>query len=443
MEKITPKLLKGFRDFDPHIQELRLFCIEKLQKVFVQFGYMPIDTPILEFEDILLGKGGGETDKQVYRFEDKGNRKVVIRFDLTVPFARYVAMNTHKLPVPFYRSQVGKVFRGENPQKGRYREFIQCDFDIIGLDYTSLDFTILQTIIAVFSALSLPNIKVHISHRGLLNEFLSKQIPIQKISKENAVTNTLRIIDKIRKIGHNKTSDLLSSLWNLHTVTQLIEFSTKESSNQATMDKLAELGSKDSESFIRLHEIFTMAIELGIGEQVVIDPSITRGLDYYTGFVCETFVEGYETLGSVCSGGRYNNLTKMFSDNPAPGVGASIGLDRLLAILEESSIKTVSVQYQKIVIFPKNQKVISYCHLLQEKLRNNNFSTQVYPASNKLKLFFKYAEKIGADFVCVIDSEELINNTITIKNQWTREQYNQISIEKAIHLITHSTSNEK
>lgn len=432
MNKIEPRLLKGFRDFSPEKQTLRQYCIDTLQEVFRKSGYQPIDTPILEYEEILLGKGGGETDKQIYSFRDNGGRNVVMRFDLTVPFARYVAMNANNLPKPFFRSQVGKVFRGENTQRGRYREFMQCDFDIIGLDHVSLDFAVLQTIVNSFDALHLPHIKIHISHRGIFNDFLLTQTPKIEISSEQVLIETLRIIDKMRKIGTENTKKLLQEYWDESCTEKIILFGTKGHTNEDTLAKLQSLVSLENESFLRLRTIYELAKEVDILDKVIIDPSITRGLDYYTGFVCETFVNGFEDIGSVCSGGRYNDLSQMFSDEQSPGVGASVGLDRLLAILEMMETYQFAYPTKNIVVMGQETHMLGYCHKVQMGLQQAGFAVHVYPLSNKLKHFFKYVEQVQADYACIIGGDEFESKTITIKNQATREQISQVPLHEAI-----------
>ena len=393
MKKIIPRILKGFRDFSPQDQEIRIYCIDTLQKVFSKAGFLPIDTPILEHEDVLLGKGGGETDKQVYRFEDNGKRSVVMRFDLTIPFARYVTMYKHALPTPFLRYQIGKVFRGENTQKGRYREFLQCDFDIVGTDHVSSDITILQTIMSSFEALCIPNITIHISHRGMLNELLAQYEHNSDISSEQAIVETLRALDKLRKIGADAVVQLLSHIWSENTARILIDFATKEHNNDATLQKIQGMLPQNSQALLRLQKIYSITHELGVSDYIMIDPSITRGLDYYTGFVCETFITNYEDIGSVCSGGRYNNLTQLFDKEEAQGVGASIGLDRLLSIIEEVSTQKPQSSHTKVAVMSQDESTFAYCHSVVHTLQQNDIAAHVYPNSRKMKHFLNILRK--------------------------------------------------
>lgn len=437
MKRIQPRILKGFRDFPPEKQIPRLQCIHTLQKVFQRFGYQPIDTPILEYEEILLGKGGGETEKQVYTFKDKGNRDVAMRFDLTVPLARYVAMHKHELPIPFARYQIGKVFRGENTQRGRYREFMQCDFDIIGQDHVSADVTTIQTIIGAMQELHIPAIKVHISHRGLLDELLSQYTPKKDISHQQALIETLRIIDKIRKIGPQNTLELLQSIWEEDVCATILAFGEIQANNEDTLQNIRAILPEESQGLLRLQTIYQIIESLELTSSVVINPSITRGLDYYTGFVCETFITGYEDVGSVCSGGRYDNLTQMFEDELFPGVGASVGLDRLLAILELQEYTIGTDVLSRVAIFALDEESISYCHQLIPIFHTADIGTFMYAASHNLKAFFKYSERVCADYVCIIGSKERETHTVMVKHQSTREQLTQVSIQEAIKWITH------
>ena len=279
------------------------------------------------------------------------------------------------------------------------------------------------------------DIKIHISHRGILNEFLSQkqtEAPNKAgLTSESVCIETLRIIDKLRKIGSEKTRTLLLQFWNDDIANSIMSLVERESNNKSTLEKLSKAMPTDSESMERLQAIYTIAKDTGFEKRIIIDPSITRGLDYYTGFVCETFVDGYEDMGSVCSGGRYNNLTQMFDEEQCPGVGASIGLDRLLAVLEEQQSLTEYSDRIKIVIMVQVPDALSYAHTVQHTFQQKGFSAIVYPISGTMKQFFKYTEKVNADVVCIIGSDELENKTITMKNQSTREERKNISIDEA------------
>ena len=329
---IDPIVLKGFRDSLPGEEIPKKNIERKLESVFESFGFVPIDTPVLEYESVLLGKGGGETDKQIFHFEDNGGRKVAMRFDLTVPFARFLALHHAELPLPFKRYHIAKAWRGENPQKGRYREFIQCDFDIVGVDNAESDFEILSLMYASFHALGIENVCFHVANRALFNEFL------ETIGISEKSIDILRTVDKLRKIGKDEVRNLLVEITGDEKKSDMIiSYITSGDGKdfEATLDAIVSLIGKETESSERMRRIFSYLKENGIEKFYVYDPSITRGLDYYTGIVYETFLTDYEAIGSVCSGGRYNNLASLYTKEILPGVGASIGLDRLLAALTE------------------------------------------------------------------------------------------------------------
>ncbi len=442
---ISPKILKGFRDFLPAQQSTRNYCIAQIQEVFARFCYAPIDTPILEYEEVLLGKGGGETDKQVYCFTDQGKRNIAMRFDLTVPFARFVAMHHHELAFPFARYHIGKVFRGENTQKGRYREFTQCDFDIVGTDTVSADITIIETIVSALQALGIHNVKIHISHRELITSLLSEHDEITQIE-------VMRIIDKIKKIGNTAVQNQLASILPESTLSPLLECITntvscdeqasQEEYNHTVLATIQKYVGKKNPAFVRLSEILTAVGEIGLGQAIMLDTSITRGLDYYTGFVCETFVSSFEDVGSICSGGRYNNLTGIYTKHSMPGVGASIGLDRLLSIFESgiSVPKVVSV-----AIYAMEQESVAYCHTIMKALHDHKYCALVYSPrkgydNSNLKDFFKFTDTTHPDFSIVIGNEERTHSTITITHIKTKRQLRNVAINTGLTFIHEQSS---
>ncbi|MDR0302142.1 MAG: histidine--tRNA ligase, partial [Treponema sp.] len=321
---IEPRLLKGFRDFLPQAETVRRGLIEKIEESFRSFGFVPIDTPALEYADILLGKGGGETEKQIYRFKDNGERDVALRFDLTVPFARFVALHSAELTFPFKRYHIGKVWRGENTQRGRYREFMQCDFDIIGSDSPAADFEIILLIRTVMKNLGV-DVTIHVNHRGLFNRFLSH------IGQSEKSVEVLRTVDKLGKVGEDETLKTLTELAGEANAKKIIEFISAKGSFSQVLDRLTELSGgpcPESARLASLRQYMTDATGED-GDPFVLNPSITRGLDYYTGVVFETFLNDLPDIGSVCSGGRYDNLAGLYSKdkNSISGVGTSIGLD--------------------------------------------------------------------------------------------------------------------
>jgi histidyl-tRNA synthetase len=321
--KIEPRVLKGFR-------------------VFRSFGFMPIDTPTLEYTEILLGKAGGETEKQVFRFTDEGGRDVAMRFDLTVPFARFMAEHHDELGLPFKRYHIAKAWRGEKPQRGRYREFYQCDFDCVGADTELADFEILSLMVASLKALDLSAFKIRLSHRGLFNRFLDHN-GVAAHSVE-----ILRMVDKLRKIGEDEVKALLSELAGAEKASLILEFIKSSGDFETTLAKLEALSGGGGPDSARLRAIHALMEKTGLSGYFVLDPSITRGLDYYTGLVFETFLDALPSIGSVCSGGRYDNLASLYTDQKLPGVGASIGMDRLLAARKKPKVPASCSSFRRM-----------------------------------------------------------------------------------------------
>ena len=387
---IDPVILKGFRDSLPKDEIPKKKIMRKLEDVFSSYGFVPIDTPVLEYTEVLLGKGGGETDKQIFRFSDNGGRDVAMRFDLTVPFARFMAAHHDEVGVPFKRYHISKVWRGENPQKGRYREFIQCDFDIVGADNAISDTEILSMMHKSFQSLGIERYTFHISHRGMFSAYLEKE------GLSSSGIEILRTVDKLRKIGEDETKRLLVDITGSEEKADgIISFITagKDSSFMETLEKLETLSGGRNESSERMREIYQLLSSLGIEKSFVFDPSITRGLDYYTGIVYETFLDDLPSIGSVCSGGRYNNLASLYMKEQLPGVGSSIGLDRLLAALEElKSPLLEKTEAAEVLIIPETGKVSDALNEA-EKLRSNGISTDVYLIPDaKMKKIYAYAE---------------------------------------------------
>ncbi|MDR3147829.1 MAG: histidine--tRNA ligase [Treponema sp.] len=323
---IEPRILKGFRDFLPTQEIGRRSLIEKIERSFRSFGFVPIDTPALEYAVILLGKGGGETEKQIYRFKDNGDRDVALRFDLTVPFARFVAQYKQDLVLPFKRYHIAKVWRGENTQRGRYREFTQCDIDIVGSTSAAADFEILLVMRDTFKALGL-EVSIHLNHRGLFNRFLSH------IKAAQRSVEILRTVDKLAKVGEDETREALTELAG-EGAARILDYINCRGTYGEILRALTELAGGPCPESERLESLHAYMQDTGTSDSFVLDPSITRGLDYYTGIVYETFLTEDPSIGSVCSGGRYDNLAGLYSRDQISGVGSSLGLDRLIAALE-------------------------------------------------------------------------------------------------------------
>lgn len=427
---IQPKILKGFRDFLPQDEILRSDLIEKLTKTFRSYGFVPIDTPVLEYTEILLRKSNGETEKQMFRFEDNGGRDVAMRFDLTVPFARFTAQHKEELYFPFKRYHISKVWRGEKPQAGRYREFVQCDFDTVGSDSAVSDFETLSLMKAALSAIGVDEIKIHVNHRGIFNRFL-KKLGISEKSED-----ILRAVDKIAKVGEEKVSAELEEITgNADSSAKIIDYIKPLSSFEETLSHIEELAGGEDEDSKRMKTIFSMMKAAGIEGTYMLDPAITRGLDYYTGIVYETFLEKLPSIGSVCSGGRYDNLAGLYMKEKLPGVGSSIGLDRLIAGLSELGITNAKGSYLDVEIFNTDENLNVQYQKVAAKLRKEGISVEVFPDTVKINKQYSVTDKKQIPWGIMLSSNSETANTITLKNLKTREIFESISIEDAVRKI--------
>lgn len=426
---IKPNLLRGFRDFLPATELTRNNIQNTLAKVFRGFGFVPIDTPALEYAEILLGKGGGETDKQIYRFQDHGQRDVALRFDLTVPFARFMAKHYHRLPLPFKRYHMGKVWRGENTQRGRYREFTQIDFDIVGVDSASSDFEILMLMQKAFVSLGVNEFKIHFFHRGVLNAYL-KELGLEEDGPESR--KILRAIDKIKKIGPEKVTGLLEEFLDNDKARAVMHFIEGKDSNAETLTAIGRALDPSSAAYLRLTEIVRCINDCGLDDFFVLDPSITRGLDYYTGVVYETFLSGCMEIGSVCSGGRYNELASLYTKESLPGVGSSIGLDRLISALEELGLLKEEACGPDLIILMLDEPLLGRYHRLADTLRAAGLSVEVYPARKKLAHQFNYAAKRDIPLALIMGETELEAGTMTLKDLTARKNYEQLTLATLI-----------
>lgn len=431
MEKVQPRTLPGFMELLPNEQIVFNDIKEKIQKSYERFGFLPLDTPIIEDAEVLLAKAGGETEKQIYRF-NKGENDLALRFDLTVPLAKYVSEYYGELNFPFKRYQIGKVYRGEKAQAGRYREFYQCDVDIIGDGELSIihDAEIPSIIYTTFKELGFEKFTIHINNRKILNGIFDEIGSIDK------TTDILRIIDKIEKIGAEKVQEELSGLGiaekEIQTIMSFIEIS---GTNSEKIQTLKELGIK-SEIFNtglnELEQVINLIKVCGVPEKnFEIDLTIARGLDYYTGTVYETFLDDYKKLGSVCSGGRYENLAEYYTDKKLPGVGISIGLTRFFyQARKEGLIKSEKTSISKVLVLPMTNN-LEKCMEVTSKLREAKINTEIYLEDKKIKAKFKYADKLNIPFAVVIGDDEIANNKVTLKNMTTGEQ-ETLTIEETI-----------
>lgn len=427
---IQPKILKGFRDFLPQDEILRSDLIEKLTKTFRSYGFVPIDTPVLEYTEILLRKSNGETEKQMFRFEDNGGRDVAMRFDLTVPFARFTAQHKEELYFPFKRYHISKVWRGEKPQAGRYREFVQCDFDTVGSDSAVSDFETLSLMKAALSAIGVDEIKIHVNHRGIFNRFL------KKLGLSEKSEDILRAVDKIAKVGEEKVSAELEEITgSADSSAKIIDYIKPLSSFEETLSHIEELAGGEDEDSKRMKTIFSMMKAAGIEGTYMLDPAITRGLDYYTGIVYETFLEKLPSIGSVCSGGRYDNLAGLYMKEKLPGVGSSIGLDRLIAGLSELGITNAKGSYLDVEIFNTDENLNVQYQEVAAKLRKEGISVEVFPDTVKINKQYSVTDKKQIPWGIMLSSNSETANTITLKNLKTREIFESISIEDAASKI--------
>ena len=422
VKKAEPRTLAGFMELMPNEQILFNQMKEKIQKTYEKFGFLPLDTPILELSEVLLAKAGGETEKQIYRFE-KGDTDISMRFDLTVPLAKYVAKNYGNLSFPFRRYQIGKVYRGEKAQKGRFREFYQCDIDIIGDGELGLinDAEIPSVIYHLIKELGFEEFTICINNRKILNGLYAS------LNQEKNATEILRIIDKIEKIGKQAVREELNKLdLEEMQVNQILEFIEIEGTTDEKIEKLENLGIQNEQyqtGVAELKEVIKNIRLFGVPDtNFKVDLTIARGLDYYTGTVYETFLNNYRELGSVCSGGRYENLAEYYTDKKLPGVGISIGLTRLFYKLNELNVIHASKKsIAEILIIPMVED-LEQPIVLATKLRNAGINTEIYLNDKKLKAKFKYADKLKIPYVIVIGEDEIKTQTIKLKNMETGEE---------------------
>ncbi|MDR0455331.1 MAG: histidine--tRNA ligase [Treponema sp.] len=455
---IEPKLLKGFRDFLPPAEMIRRHLTEKIEASFRSFGFVPIDTPALEYAEILLGKGGGETEKQIYRFKDNGERDVALRFDLTVPFARFVALHQAELTFPLKRYHIGKVWRGENAQRGRYREFTQCDFDIIGSDSPAADFEIILMIRAVLLNLG-AGVSIRINHRGLFNRFLAH------IGQREKSVEVLRTVDKIAKTGHDETAAALAAITGDAHARKILDFTAAVSGEnfEETLNRITELSggpSSESERLRLIRRFMNDTVSGGNsaeGGDFILDPSITRGLDYYTGVVFETFLTELPDIGSICSGGRYDNLAGLYSKNTAiSGVGSSIGLDRMIAALENLNKLPAAASYAAAAIACLKPEDSGLYQALAQQFRQQGVPCEVFleassagtssaesahpadaadPISGKqLVKQFVLAEKKGLRWM-IIPGAEPLHDSLTLRDLAGRQNREGLSCTEAVQII--------
>ena len=430
-KKIEPRTLPGFMELLPKEQIAFNQMRQAIQKSYEKFGFLPLDTPIIEKAEVLLAKAGGETEKQIYRFE-KGDNDLALRFDLTVPLAKYVTQYYNDLSFPFRRYQIGKVYRGERPQKGRFREFYQCDIDIIGDGDLSIiyDAEMPAVIYQTIQSLGFEDFTICMNNRKILNG-LFEALGLKEQSVE-----IMRIIDKIEKIGKDNVVAMLEEMQIVkEAIEKIVDFleiaGTTDEKIQAleNMDIQSELFQAGVEE---LKTVVDYVRKFGVPDtHFKVELTIARGLDYYTGTVYETFLNEYRTLGSVCSGGRYDNLAEYYTDKKMPGVGVSIGLTRLFYQLNElQAIKQEQKSIAKVLVIPMTENIEKALEI-GASLRKENISTEIYLEEKKIKAKMKYANHLEIPYVILVGEDEINNNVVTLKNMVTGEQ-ETVSLAEAI-----------
>lgn len=418
---VKPSILPGFMELNPTDQILFNKMMDIIRKNYEKFGFLPIDTPLIEKSEVLLAKGGGETEKQIYKVV-KGNQDMSLRFDLTVPLARYVAQHYSELTFPYRRYHIGKVYRGERSQKGRFREFYQADIDVIGNNSLSIinDAEIPSVIYSTFKDLGFDRFTIRINNRKILSGFFNS-LGIKD------VYIVLRAVDKLEKLGRDKVKEeLLENGFSLSQIESILGFMSIEGSNKEIIEKLKALNIENElfiEGIDELNTVLEYLKLFGVPEDnFKLDLTIARGLDYYTGTVYETYLDDYPTIGSVCSGGRYDNLAEYYTNQKLPGVGISIGLTRLFyQLMEAGIIKTIDNSLTRVLVIPMDGYFDEGIELAS-KLRNEEIFTQVYLEKIKLGKKFNYADKLGIPFVIVIGEEEKNSGAYTLRDMKTGEQ---------------------
>ena len=433
--KVEPKILPGMMELLPQDQIQFNKIMDTIKEVYESFGFFPLDTPVIEYSNVLLAKAGGETEKQIYRFT-KGDNDLSLRFDLTVPLARYVAQRYNELIFPFKRYQIGKVYRGERPQKGRYREFYQCDIDVIGNETLSMvyDAEIPAVIYNVFKKLDFGKFTIRINNRKVLNGFFDS------LKLNDNSTDILRIIDKIEKIGSDNVIKELEEL-NIDSekITQIMNFIKIKGSNEEIITSLKEMNLQNelfSTGINELEQTINYIKDFNIPQEYYqIDLTIARGLDYYTGTVYETILDEHPSLGSICSGGKYENLTGYYTDQNLPGIGISIGLTRLYSKLKEANlIPNINNNLIECLVVPMDKQCLKYAIKVATTLRENKIVADVYYQEKNMKQKMKFADRQNIPFVIIIGEEEMNNQILTIKNMRESTQQ-QLPLEKVISHI--------
>ena len=441
MAEMTPRTLSGFMELLPKPQQQMERMMDILRRTYSLYGFTPLDTPVIEAAEVLLAKGGGETEKQIYRF-NKGDADLALRFDLTVPLAKYVALHYNDLAFPFRRYQIGKVYRGERAQRGRFREFYQADIDIIGdgkLDITN-EAEIPSIIYQTFTSLGLTRFQIRVNNRKILNGFYA----MLGLTEQSG--DIMRTVDKLDKIGAGKVRTCLTEDVGLtaEQADEIMRFISITGSNRQVLDALAGYQGR--------HELFDQGLEelntvtrylsaFGVPEEnFAVDLTIARGLDYYTGTVYETTLLDHPEIGSVCSGGRYDNLAAYYTERQLPGVGISIGLTRLFYVLGEQGLLNPQLPTAPadVLILPMTQDLTPAIRLAT-RLRSAGVRTQLYTEQKKFKAKMNYADKLGVPYVVFLGDDEIAAGQVACKDMTSGEQ-TKLSFEDTLSRITQGLS---
>ena len=421
MSLIQPRTLKGFRDYLPSVMIPREQMMQTAREVFRSFGFAPIDTPVLEHLEILTGKGSDETDRQIYRFQDNGRRDVGMRFDLTVPLARFAAQHIHTLGTPFKRYHIAPVWRGENPQAGRYREFVQCDFDTIGTESVLADIEAVAVINNLLATIGFDAFTISINNRVILSGLL------EQLGLSDKAVPVLRSLDKLAKIGREKTAAEMCRVAEIEPdqADAVLALAECDGDAESVFSQLPEItgGNETAAGGIqRLAQIYRGALASGVpASRLRVDVSIARGLDYYTGVIFETTLDQLPGIGSVCSGGRYDNLAGLYTKQHLPGIGASLGLDRLLAAMEELQLlPDASTPAPVLIAFFDSDFRDDYLQLAS-KLRSSGIGVEVYPDAKKLGVQLKYASQKGFTAAVIAGGNEWNEKRCQVKTLASRE----------------------
>lgn len=440
--KIKPQTLRGFRDFLPDQMMAREHLINTAREVYRSYGFAPIDTPALEYSEVLLGKGGEESDKQVFRFTDQGDRDVAMRFDLTVPLARYSAQHIQELGTPFRRYHIGPVWRGERPARGRYREFMQCDFDTIGSTSNAVDIETLLVINDLFEKIGIERFTIRVNNRKVLNGLL------QKNDLQEHAVGILRVLDKLDKIGRDKViAEMVDKVGitsaQAGSVLDMAELSGTPQEILGSLESMLSGNETGELGLANLRELFDTVTACGLPDgRVSLDVSIARGLDYYTGTIYETLLGDLPGIGSVCSGGRYDNLAEKFTSQQLPGVGASLGLDRMLAAMEELGMtNTASTPAPVLVTMFESSHLNDYVKMART-LRSNGIGAEVYPEAKGLGKQMKYANKKGFGVALIAGADEFASDSWQIKDLkgGSQQQVSSAEVPDAIAELLNSNS---